>query len=199
MKPENSFKEKILRAACNLIEEQGITRFTLENIAQRANVSKGGLLYHFPSKEILVQSMIEEFLKELNNSLRKDILLSSPENDRTAQSIIWLKNYIHICFNQKIYLNQYRYAILAALAMDPIFLLPVRKFINESQKEILSSNFSTIATIIRLTCEGLWLSELFGFQMVDDRTRVNIEQKLLDLLDDFELNSKPPESFYQNK
>ncbi|HAX98680.1 MAG TPA: hypothetical protein DCY12_07300 [Candidatus Atribacteria bacterium] len=80
--------------------------------------------------------------------------------------------------------------------MDPKFLLPVRKFINESQEEILSLDFSTLATIIRLTCEGLWLSELFGFQMVDDKTRVNIKQKLFDLLNDFELHSKSPESIH---
>jgi AcrR family transcriptional regulator len=195
MNSEINLRDKILQAACKLIEEQGMTHFTLENIAQRANVSKGGLLYHFPSKEILVQAMIEIFLKELKSSLRKDFLLSSQENDRTIQSINWLKNYIHICFNQKIYLNQYKYAILAALTMDPKFLLPVRKFIKESQEEMLSLDFPTIATMIRLTCEGLWLSELFGFQMVDDRTRINIKQKLLDLLDDYELHAKPLDFF----
>jgi len=195
MNSEINLRDKILQAACKLIEEQGMTHFTLENIAQRANVSKGGLLYHFPSKEILVQAMIEIFLKELKSSLRKDFLLSSQENDRTIQPINWLKNYIHICFNQKIYLNQYKYAILAALTMDPKFLLPVRKFINESQEEMLSLDFSTIATMIRLTCEGLWLSELFGFQMVDDRTRINIKQKLLDLLDEYELHAKPLDFF----
>ena len=196
MNSEINLRDKILQAACKLIEEQGMTHFTLENIAQRANVSKGGLLYHFPSKELLVQAMLELFLKELKSSLRKDFLLSSQENDRTIQSINWLKNYINVCFNQKIHLNQYKYAILAALTMDPKFLLPVRKFINESQEEILSLDFSTLATIIRLTCEGLWLSELFGFQMVDDKTRVNIKQKLFDLLDDFELHSKSPESIH---
>ena len=195
MNSEINLRDKILQAACKLIEEQGMTHFTLENIAQRANVSKGGLLYHFPSKEILVQAMIEIFLKELKSSLRKDFLLSSQENDRTIQPINWLKNYIHICFNQKIYLNQYKYAILAALTMDPKFLLPVRKFINESQEEMLSLDFPTIATMIRLTCEGLWLSELFGFQMVDDRTRINIKQKLLDLLDEYELHAKPLDFF----
>ena len=84
---------------------------------------------------------------------------------------------------------------MAALTMDPKFLLPVRKFINESQEEMLSLDFSTIATMIRLTCEGLWLSELFGFQMVDDRTRINIKQKLLDLLDEYELHAKPLDFF----
>jgi len=195
MNSEINLKDKILQAACKLIEEQGMTHFTLENIAQRAHVSKGGLLYHFPSKEILVQAMVEIFLKELKSSLRKDFLLSSQENDRTIQPINWLKNYIHICFNQKIYLNQYKYAILAALTMDPKFLLPVRKFIKESQEEMLSLDFPTIATMIRLTCEGLWLSELFGFQMVDDRTRINIKQKLLDLLDYYELHAKPLDFF----
>jgi AcrR family transcriptional regulator len=49
MNSEINLRDKILKAACKLIEEQGMTHFTLENIAQRANVSKGGLLYHIPS------------------------------------------------------------------------------------------------------------------------------------------------------
>ena len=37
------------------IKEEGVVKLTLEAVAQRAGVSKGGLLYHYPSKEALIK------------------------------------------------------------------------------------------------------------------------------------------------
>ncbi|MEO2167455.1 MAG: TetR/AcrR family transcriptional regulator, partial [bacterium] len=47
-------RAKILDAAEDLILEAGATGLILDEVARRAGVSKGGLLYHFPSKADLV-------------------------------------------------------------------------------------------------------------------------------------------------
>ena len=44
-------RDTILSAAANLVLRKGASRMTLEAVAREAGVSKGGLLYHFPSKE----------------------------------------------------------------------------------------------------------------------------------------------------
>ena len=51
MKKANSTgaRERILDAAESVVIEQGVTGMTLDAVAARAKVSKGGLLYHFPS------------------------------------------------------------------------------------------------------------------------------------------------------
>jgi AcrR family transcriptional regulator len=46
----SSTRENILRAANLVVVEEGVSRMTLEAVAREAGVSKGGLLYHFPSK-----------------------------------------------------------------------------------------------------------------------------------------------------
>ncbi|MFH5187268.1 TetR/AcrR family transcriptional regulator [Paenibacillus sp. TAB 01] len=52
----------ILKAACQFVREKGAAQLTLEAVAKEAGVSKGGLLYHFPSKEALIQGVMEDFL-----------------------------------------------------------------------------------------------------------------------------------------
>jgi len=54
-------KEKILAAYCALLCEDGERAATMDATAARAGVSKGGLLYHFKSKEALAEAVIVRF------------------------------------------------------------------------------------------------------------------------------------------
>ena len=44
----------------------GAVHLTLDAVAERAGVSKGGLLYHFPSKESLLQAMVDRNMRRLS-------------------------------------------------------------------------------------------------------------------------------------
>jgi AcrR family transcriptional regulator len=52
-----SARDRILDAAESLICSRGIAGFTLDAVAQAAEVSKGGLLYHFSSKDKLISDL----------------------------------------------------------------------------------------------------------------------------------------------
>lgn len=47
----------ILTHAKQLIYESGFEALTLEAVAKKAAISKGGLLYHFPNKELLIKGL----------------------------------------------------------------------------------------------------------------------------------------------
>ena len=57
-------RDRILDAAAQLVGEVGSGRLTLDAVAERAGLSKGGLLYNFPSKEALLTGMIERMIEE---------------------------------------------------------------------------------------------------------------------------------------
>ncbi len=40
----------ILDAASRVVLDKGASALTLESVAEQAGISKGGLLYHFPTK-----------------------------------------------------------------------------------------------------------------------------------------------------
>lgn len=54
-------REKVLDAYCRLLREDGERAATMEAIAAEAGVSKGGLLYHYPTKEALADALLERF------------------------------------------------------------------------------------------------------------------------------------------
>lgn len=62
-----SAKEKLLDAFEEILLERGENAATLDAVAKKADVSKGGLLYHFPSKAALVDglaSRLEALMEE---------------------------------------------------------------------------------------------------------------------------------------
>lgn len=56
-----STRDAILDSFESLIIEQGERSATLARVAEQAGLSKGGLLYHFGSKESLVEGLAERF------------------------------------------------------------------------------------------------------------------------------------------
>jgi AcrR family transcriptional regulator len=61
--------EVILTAAAQLLERDGLARFTTNAVAARAGVSIGSVYQYFPSKEALTAVLIERSLAELERSL----------------------------------------------------------------------------------------------------------------------------------
>src|SRR6516165_9995821 len=60
-----SARDRILAAAMAVARESGASRLSLEAIARRAGVSKGGLLYHFHKKDALMSALLKRQLAEI--------------------------------------------------------------------------------------------------------------------------------------
>jgi AcrR family transcriptional regulator len=64
-------QDRILDAAEELICTRGVAGFTLDGVAQVAGVSKGGLLYHFRSKDSLISGMQRRMVSRMSDTVRE--------------------------------------------------------------------------------------------------------------------------------
>jgi TetR/AcrR family transcriptional regulator, cholesterol catabolism regulator len=62
-------KRRIGRAAADLFRERGYEKTTVEEIAERADVAKGTIFNHYPSKEALLEVVAEEMFEEVQAAL----------------------------------------------------------------------------------------------------------------------------------
>ncbi|MGA9279426.1 TetR/AcrR family transcriptional regulator [Ilumatobacter sp.] len=62
-------REVILDAFQDLIVDVGAANVTLEAAASRAGVSKGGLLYHFPSKSDLFAGLVDRLADAIDDTI----------------------------------------------------------------------------------------------------------------------------------
>ena len=52
-------KQRLLKAAAEITALDGAANLTLDKVAERAGVSKGGLLYHYPNKQALLERGVQ--------------------------------------------------------------------------------------------------------------------------------------------
>lgn len=71
-------KQLIIEAAAGLIGRHG-TAVPVTEIAEAAGVSKGGLLYHFPTKEALLSGLAADLMNQFRGSVERETTLE-PEN-----------------------------------------------------------------------------------------------------------------------
>lgn len=77
MTSPRSTRDRILDAFQDVLIEHGERAATIEVVAQHAGVSKGGLLYHFASKEAMVDSLIERLAAEVGGYVA--LMRAAPE------------------------------------------------------------------------------------------------------------------------
>ncbi|GII98183.1 TetR family transcriptional regulator [Sediminihabitans luteus] len=63
MPPAPVARDKVLDAFATILVTQGERAATIEAVAAQAGVSKGGLLYHFASKQALVDGLLERLVE----------------------------------------------------------------------------------------------------------------------------------------
>ncbi|MEN0086482.1 MAG: helix-turn-helix domain-containing protein [Leifsonia sp.] len=67
---QGSARDRVLDAYEELLAEQSERAATLDAVAARAGVSKGGLLYHFASKEALASGVLDRFADLIEDDIR---------------------------------------------------------------------------------------------------------------------------------
>jgi len=137
-----------------------VARLTIEAVAQEAGLSKGGVLYHFRSKESLIQAMVaslvERFDADIETARREE-----PEGERGASGG-WLRAYIRSSAGPAED-DEDTVALLAAVSNDPRLLAPLQEQYAHWQTQAEADGVEpAVATVIRLALDGLWMADLFG-------------------------------------
>lgn len=68
-KPRSDARARILDAALAVSDRVGAAHMTLDAVAAEAGVSKGGLLYHFASKDLLLKGVVEHHMDQHRRDL----------------------------------------------------------------------------------------------------------------------------------
>jgi AcrR family transcriptional regulator len=168
-------KENILKATAKIINEDGVFSLTLEAVAKVAGVSKGGLLYHFSSKEALLEGMVHYLICGFADDMEKTVASDNGEKGN------WTRAYTTLTFKQKKDDIDMNTAFLAAVATKPELLKLMSKQLQAIHAHIENDNIDPIvATIIRLAVDGVYFNQLYGIELKDS-TRQQVLQHLIAL------------------
>ena len=173
LEQKNMTRDAILDAANRVLTDKGAEGFTLESVAAEAGVSKGGLLYHFPSKNSLIEGMIARSVTRVDDALADELVKSGGD---------YLTAYIRASFRTVAEPEPVSRAVIAAAAGDPSLIEPLRARFRRLQEEITAAAPSPeLGTLVRLCLDGLWFSDLYNFAPPPPELRLKLMEALLAL------------------
>jgi AcrR family transcriptional regulator len=177
-------KTRIIWAAEEVVLRDGVARLTLEAAAAEAGLSKGGVLYHFPTRDALVSAMVEaiivEFDRDIDRHLEGDdgpgafvrayiratMAPGSPRPDRRGP-------------DGQDRQDRLGAALIAAAAAQPSLLIPLQAAADRWQARMAEDGLDpAVATVVRLACDGLWLCDLFGLAPPSSNLRDQVGAQL---------------------
>jgi AcrR family transcriptional regulator len=171
-------RAQLLRAAAELVVRGGTAAVTLDAVAARANVTKGGLQYHFRSKQLLLDALLTEvsqgFLDSLHARYEED-----PE-PRGREARAYLRATVSSPDAED---NGVMRALMGSMLLDP----DLREHWGDAWLD--ASRLPSTATgkqrvhqmVCQLAADGLWFSELLGDKGMTPDLKAAVVRRLEDL------------------
>ena len=170
-----SARDRILEAALAVALREGAGNLTLDSVAAEAQVSKGGLLYHFPDKQSLLTGVLEAALQRFDGAMQTMMVADTHPGSA-------VRAYAAATDEPAAALPELFPALFAASALSPELLQPAREHFERWQARMDDDGVDPVdATLVRLAADGLWLSDAYGLAPVTGDRRRQVLQRLAEL------------------
>lgn len=178
-------RDRLLDAAERVVMRDGVGSLTLDAVAKEASVSKGGLLYHFPSKSALILAIVERTASRCEaeqqaNEKRQKGDAGSFTRAYLATRAARVERVLDPRKNER----PLHTALMAAAGTDPQYLDPFRDRLKCWQARLEKDGIDPVtATIVRLAIDGLGIGSSLGMPMPNAKLRRAVVKRLLEMID----------------
>lgn len=170
----NNKRHLILDTTKQIILEKGLHSLTLHEVAENASISKGGLLYHFPSKNALVAGLAQHIFDNYTEQFY------AYANEDTQESGKWTRALIHASRYDLERNGELNAAILASSYLDKEASEQIFNDYNHILKKLDDDQIDPITTTtIRLAIDGIYYSQMWNIGSLTEGKISEILQSLL--------------------
>ena len=146
-------RARILAAAARVSCESGPAALSLDAVAAEAGVSKGGLLYHFPSKHELLRSMVQDHADRIR--ARMDAL--APGAREAGDGPRALRAYVQANREMLTAMRPPPAGVFAFLAAEPSLIAPIAALRAEIRALAAACPDPARAALVVFACKGIVL------------------------------------------
>lgn len=161
-----SKRTEILDAALRVVERAGVPAVTFDSVARESGLTKGGLVYHFPSREALLIAL-QDYLA---NQWKVDLVRAAgkPVSETTSQERA--AAYTRVATTSA---TRAELMLIAEAATDPALSAPWAKLMDEwappAPSKTPLTNEELDLLIAHLAADGLWIYEtITGISLPQD-------------------------------
>jgi AcrR family transcriptional regulator len=156
----------------------GAAHMTLDQVSARAGVSKGGLLYHFPTKEVLIHALVESYIADFHAAAARE------RAKKPKGPLQEIRAHITAGAKRDARTRRLGASLLLAAAHDPELLKPARE-----EFKRLFGRYDTLgrgsdrAAEIALASDGLHMLELLGLMPYGAKRRAKMIRNMIRAVD----------------
>ncbi|MGJ9407153.1 TetR/AcrR family transcriptional regulator [Nesterenkonia aurantiaca] len=186
-----SKRHEILDAATRVVQREGVTTLTYESVAAEAGMTKGGLLYHFPSREELLLGLHRHVAQnwelaleaqaggtaqELSRDERFRAFVRLSQNPERAELLLMLEASEDPVANAAWDEIFARWAPQPPEVPEPAVTGDTEKADGDAAESAAVQRF-----IARLAADGLWFYEALSTERLDPRLRERVTEEIIAL------------------
>ncbi len=170
-------RQTVLDAARRIVRDRGAGNLTFEELVQESGVTRGGITYHFATKDALLRALVEadmEQWRELESRHRPATV-----DPQTAELIADIRGHTERNEDRRRFVT----GMLSAVTLDRSLLDPVRAFVERRRANMEWDDVELRRHLLRLASEGLFWSELFGYGELEP----DVRERLVALMEEMAL------------
>jgi AcrR family transcriptional regulator len=173
-RPPSDARDRALGAAIVIASRDGVGSLTIEAVAREAELSKGGVLHHFKTKDALVLAMVERLCDMFEAGV-----LAAAEADPDP---VGRQTRAFLAALAPEELTTVSRALLAAVAHDPKLLEPLRRAYTRCYARVENDGIDPVdAHIVRLAADAMWMSDVFDLPPIDREMQKQVMDRLRDM------------------
>jgi len=165
-------KEKVLQAAERIVQRQGAGNLTYDQLVKESGVTRGGITYHFPTKDLLLRALMERDMQQweaMEKSLRPRI-----DNQEAADLIGSMRAMTRTSDEQRRFVA----GMLSAITHDQELLEPIREMNRERYEGQKGSPKEVNLMILELAAAGLFWQDITRCHEVPEVMRKKVIARL---------------------
>lgn len=165
-------KEKVLQAAERIVQRQGAGSLTYDQLVKESGVTRGGITYHFPTKDLLLRALMERDMQQweaMEKNLRPRI-----DNQEAADLIGSMRAMTRTSDEQRRFVA----GMLSAITHDQELLEPIREMNRERYEGQKGSPKEVNLMILELAAAGLFWQDITRCHEVPEAMRKKVIARL---------------------
>lgn len=165
-----------MAAAEAIVKDMGAANLTYDELVRRSGITRGGITYHFPTKESLLEALVEHDLQRWRECIaEKTAQFSGPQAE--------LKGYIASSCEHDPDSARLCAGLLSVVSTSKALDQPWRSHYAAQLEQVQRSPDPALALLLILAVEGLFWSETLHLMALPVGLREQAVQRLLALAD----------------
>jgi AcrR family transcriptional regulator len=170
-------RAQLLESAAQIAVERGLGSLTLDLVAQKAGISKGGLIHHFPSRIALIEGLFDRLLFVFEKSIEEFISCDKNESGKFTRA--YIKATANSCDDDR--KSKLLGAFALAMSNDEALSAKWRDWLQKQIEKYGEDKNPVLGSVIRYAADGIWLEDCTGARVIDDAERKSVVDYLIEL------------------